>query len=106
MAGVGDMRDSSSPSPVETPDNPDGIKDRAALEEEVSLVFGLVGGNLHNPRNIREMALVMMEGTGGFVDIQVLWPLISPSGDSSHLSCRWKEDKWCWSFYVNGHSVR
>lgn len=36
MAGVGDVRDSSSPSPVETPDNPDGMTDRAAMEEEVS----------------------------------------------------------------------
>lgn len=46
MAGVGDVRDSSSPSPVETPDNPDEIRDRAALEEEVSTVYLIFKGIL------------------------------------------------------------
>ncbi|XP_071535646.1 raf homolog serine/threonine-protein kinase Raf isoform X1 [Panulirus ornatus] len=44
MAGVGDVRerDSSSPSPVETPDNPDGIKDRAALKEELNNIQSII----------------------------------------------------------------
>ncbi|XP_045605457.1 raf homolog serine/threonine-protein kinase Raf isoform X3 [Procambarus clarkii] len=44
MAGVGDVRerDSSSPSPVDTPDNPDEIKDRAALEEELQNIQNII----------------------------------------------------------------
>lgn len=40
MAGVGDAREreSTSPSPVQIPENHDEIKDRAALEEEASAV--------------------------------------------------------------------
>ncbi|XP_053651012.1 raf homolog serine/threonine-protein kinase Raf isoform X1 [Cherax quadricarinatus] len=44
MAGVGDTRDrdSSSPSPVETPDNAEEVKDRAALEEELQNIQNII----------------------------------------------------------------
>ncbi|XP_042884721.1 raf homolog serine/threonine-protein kinase Raf-like isoform X2 [Penaeus japonicus] len=44
MAGVGDAREreSSSPSPVQIPDNHDEIKDRAALEEELQNIQNII----------------------------------------------------------------